>query len=86
MGNPRVHQGRHESTLLSRQPWRDHECKRLCTSMWINCAITQGWGAMPEEPLAALPSITSVNAGDSLDFGKVKNGLRPYRHRIVIHT
>ena len=26
-------QGRHESTLLSRQPWRGQECRRLCTRL-----------------------------------------------------
>ncbi len=54
------YQGWHESTLLSRQPWRGQECKELCTSLWMNCANAQDGGAMPGdmpgEPLAAPPA------------------------------
>jgi len=35
------------ATLLSRQPWWSKECTGLCTSLWMNCANTQGGGAMP---------------------------------------
>jgi hypothetical protein len=58
--NPHGYQGRHESTLLSRQPWRGHECRRQCTRLWMNCAIAQDGGASreacPESPLTALPA------------------------------
>ena len=31
--NPRGSQGWHESVLLSRQPWRGPECRRLCATL-----------------------------------------------------
>ena len=55
---PYCYQGRHESALLSRRPWRGHECRRQCTRVWMNCAIARDGGAMPGdmpgEPLAVL--------------------------------
>ena len=37
------YRGWHESTLLSRQPRRDHECRRLCTRVVVNWAVTSAW-------------------------------------------
>jgi hypothetical protein len=78
--NPHGYQGRHESTLLSRQPWRGQECKGMCAGLWMNCANAQDGGAMPGgmpgEPLGRpCPRISSADAGDLTGCGTIRKAV-----------
>jgi hypothetical protein len=77
---PYCYQGRHESTLLSRQPWRGQECRGVCTSLWMNCANTQDGGAMPggmpgEPPYGPARGLAAQMRGDLIGCGKIRKAV-----------
>jgi hypothetical protein len=80
---PYGNQGRHESTLLSRQPWRGHECRWLCTGLVDELCKSAGLAVRCQgrawTDRGRPPPVTSINADVPMGCGKFRTGSRPGR-------
>jgi hypothetical protein len=91
-GKPGGNQGRHESTLLSRQPWRGHECRRPRTRLVDELCNTPRWrrGARghARRGITAPPPFTSTKADGTDGCEKIRKGFRPesYPHVTCEYT